>query len=297
MSAFASIIDVFPEDLHRAAAIIKVSPFVILQRALNLLNKAKAIDPNVKFVNAVYEGRRDLSKCLLLLELVDVNKNDCFYVPPAVSLMKYIQDKIQGFRGYEEEHEPFYISLFRIMFDQFANINALDYNGNTLLMTAIKIRRQPLVHFFVTMGCDRNIQNDKDECALHIAAAIQNTDAIQLLVDVGCDITLRNRHGYTSLFIASGANYLPTTKLLLENHFPDIPNFEGQTALHFAARFGMVEMVHLLLQYNVPVNPTDRDDKTPLDLAIAGLARNPFPHCQKKFANIIEMLQAAASPV
>ena len=296
MSAFARIIDAFPEDLHRTAAIIKVSPIIILQRALNLLNKAKAIDPNVKFVNAIYEGRRDLSKCLLLLELVDVNKNDCFYVPPAVTLMKYIHDKIQGFRGYQEEHEPFYISLFQIMFDQFANINALDYNGNTLLMTAIQIRRQPLVHFFVTMGCDRNIQNHKDECALHIATTIQNTYAIQLLIDVGCDITLRKRHGYTPLFIVSTGNYLPTTKFFLENHVPDIPKFEGQTALHFAGRFGMVEMVHLLLQYNVPVNPTDRDDKTPLDLAIAGLARNPFPRCQKNFADIIEMLQAA-SPV
>ena len=297
MSAFANIVDFFPEDLHRAAAIIKVSPFVILQRTLNLLNKAKAIDPNVKFVNAIYEGRRDLSKCLLMLELVDVNKNDCFYVPPAVTLMKYIHDKIQGFRGYEEEHEQFYISLLRLMFHQFADNNATDYDGNTLLMMAVQIRRQPIVRFFVTMGCSRNIQNNKGECALHIAAANQNTDAIQLLVDVGCELTLRDHHGNTPLFVAAAANYLPTTKLLLESRAPDIPNFEGRTAVHYAARFGMAEMVHLLLQYKKPISNIDSDNKTPLDLAMDGFANTPFPRCQKIFGDIIKMLQAATRPM
>jgi len=50
----------------------------------------------------------------------------------------------------------------------------------------------------------------------------------------------------------------------------DMANNKGETALHCAAGGGSFEIVDVLIQSGVFVNPLDLQQKTPLDCAIAG---------------------------
>lgn len=65
------------------------------------------------------------------------------------------------------------------------------------------------------------------------------------------------------------SNHIESVKSYLDAGMPvDIRHSGGYTALHFAAKKGLVGMVKLLLRYGADVNATERDMKTPLHIAI-----------------------------
>ena len=90
------------------------------------------------------------------------------------------------------------------------------------------------------------------------------------LLQRGADPKLANRDGETALHWAALSGSLEiVNRLVARVANPGAPNSEGDTALHMAASAGHAEIVAVLLEANVRKVVRNKAGKTPLDLAIA----------------------------
>ncbi|KAL8927509.1 MAG: hypothetical protein Q9208_002314 [Pyrenodesmia sp. 3 TL-2023] len=85
----------------------------------------------------------------------------------------------------------------------------------------------------------------------------------------GSDINAIDCQGRTALFWAAARKDMEKADFLLR-HGADatIKSFDGQTAVHAAARSGSEQMVHLLLDYGANIHVVDKHNKLPLHVAV-----------------------------
>jgi ankyrin repeat protein len=88
---------------------------------------------------------------------------------------------------------------------------------------------------------------------VHFAAQAGNVESLRMLLDAGADPNAQPVGGQTPLLMAvEGAGQTPATaviQLLLERGARvNVPDMQGETALHKAARAGNLELAKLLLQ-------------------------------------------------
>jgi ankyrin repeat protein len=157
------------------------------------------------------------------------------------------------------------IDLMKVLLDHGANPNA-----------ALKAPTIQRVH---TPG-DRNL----GEGATPLMRAARNGDApaIRLLIERGADPTLAQKSRITALMLAAGlgrglgvfndeyateAQQYEAVQVLLDHHVDvNATNDAGQTALHFAA-LSMDSVVELLAKNGAKLDATDRQGRTPMDMA------------------------------
>jgi len=65
--------------------------------------------------------------------------------------------------------------------EQGADINARDYNGDTVLIEAIAEKRTAIVEFLVSRGADVNARNNEGYCVLDFAEAPDRTEIAELI--------------------------------------------------------------------------------------------------------------------
>lgn len=83
------------------------------------------------------------------------------------------------------------------------NIDTVDRQGNTLLMTAAEMGNPRIVDIILSHNPDMNKTNDKGVTALMIAAKSGQLHIIEKLVKNGADISLRDNQGNTALTLAT----------------------------------------------------------------------------------------------
>ena len=157
-------------------------------------------------------------------------------------------------------------------------INTLTKHGATYgspfkaLINALKSSYNEVVDYLL----DNNLANieDKDEkgqTVLHIAA-IYNNEKIDNLIVKGADLNASDNSGYTPLIVAAQAYSYGMTDVVksLLNHNPDLEakDLDGMTALHWAAKQGLPDVVVLLVEMKANSEAIDNNGKTPLDLAL-----------------------------
>ncbi len=139
------------------------------------------------------------------------------------------------------------------------------------------------------------------EGATPLMRAARNGDsaAMRLLIERGADPSAEQKNHTTALMLASGqgrglgtfadevateSQMLEAVKILLDHHVDvNAANDAGQTALHFAA-LSMDSVVELLVKNGANLRATDKQNRTPLDMASgkggpgrAGQAASPRP--------------------
>ena len=62
----------------------------------------------------------------------------------------------------------------------------------------------------------------------------------------------------------------------------DCVDYNNQTALHYAAKFGNATVAHYLISFGAYVNARDKDSETPLHLAVKNYEQYPSIDCIKK---------------
>lgn len=125
-------------------------------------------------------------------------------------------------------------------------------------------------------GADPNVRNRRKETPLHFAAYHGRNDFIGPLIRAGAKPDKFSVSHCTPLMMAAMQGRADTARALIdmcrEVGAPfdiNAPNVYGETALHFAASFGFVEVIDALLAAGANVDSADCEGHTPLDLAIA----------------------------
>ena len=145
-------------------------------------------------------------------------------------------------------------------------INAVDAQGNTLLMQAVQRDNASLFDYLLKKRARLNTRNRNGETALSLAAYRGKLDFAQRLVEAGADVNL---YGWPPLIYAAFNGHAPVVDYLLTRGAEvNATTANGSTALLFAARFGHLEVVKILLQHQADPNLANERGATAIDWAL-----------------------------
>jgi ankyrin repeat protein len=163
-----------------------------------------------------------------------------------------------------------------------ADINARDKNGRAPLHYAVWYGRLAVADLLLRKGAAPDAIDNKVKTPLHYAVEKIRPDLVELLLQHGADPNVRGtKKGVTPLYLAVAIiedvskgeisadlkDVLRMIDLLLEKEDPNIPNIDGWTPLHKAAKAGAVDVVAKLLERHANPNATDKKGRTPLHIA------------------------------
>ena len=150
----------------------------------------------------------------------------------------------------------------RFLIDEGANVNARTRWGQTPLHTALFAWSTELPPLLVANGADVNAVMDDGRMPLHIASECRELRGVaNLLIAKGAKVDIH---------AASGLNMVETVAALLEED-PEAVNTRigsGETALHYAAAQGNVQVARALLRHGADVNAAGVGGDTPLFRAV-----------------------------
>jgi len=167
--------------------------------------------------------------------------------------------------------------LIRKLLDHGANTNQVEKTGETILMVAARSGNSDAVRAILERGVNPNTTEPQlQTTALMMAAEAGYTESVRALLEYKADIQLRSRTG------AAPARKMPCAGqtgcgshgdgivrggLPEQGYKPPIPG--NMNALMFAAREGHVDAARLLLDAGSDVNAVDKNEITPLFMAIS----------------------------
>jgi len=130
---------------------------------------------------------------------------------------------------------------------------------------------------------------------MHMASAngstgyLNSTSFVELFLNNKADITILDAAGMSALHLAAGMYGMHTIVPLLINNSPHLINLKdsvtGRTALHFAAVYGRIDIINMLIERGADVNIEDLGGATALDLA----------HLTHKLASVSALSYATGS--
>lgn len=146
--------------------------------------------------------------------------------------------------------------------------------------------KSDVLHSLLRLGADPNyVEKHWNRRPLDVAAQCLDAEAIDVLVKAGANVNARRESGCTPLAIVCslppGALYpdssrrcsaLPAAletmqRLLVHGADPNLPDDNGNTALHHAVEMRYLETVRLLLEHGADASLRNRHEMSPMDVA------------------------------
>ena len=148
--------------------------------------------------------------------------------------------------------------------------NIAHTNGLTLLMYAVEIGNRDIISTLIDKGADIHAVNQKGHTALTLALRGEQNEIATLLIDAGAKTDLEFEDGVTLLLLAVAYSDARVIEKLLRNGAAVHINTqkEGLTPLIWAATFGYVEKMRLLIAHNADIEAHTQKGNTALSLAI-----------------------------
>ncbi len=100
----------------------------------------------------------------------------------------------------KEKHNPLFLDMLKLLINNKANINQIDFAGQTVLHRAAltpKGETLELMKYLILKGADVNAKDSNGNTPLFIAYAVNNNDAVDLLIASGADVSIKNNFGVT----------------------------------------------------------------------------------------------------
>jgi len=94
-------------------------------------------------------------------------------------------------------------------------------------------------------------------------------DCVKILLDAGADVDLGDLNGDAPVHLACKGGSLSILKMVLEKSLCKVgcEGSHGNSLLHYAARYGHLEMMQFLIDEGNDVNAENQLTETPLHLA------------------------------
>uniref|UniRef100_A0A2K6T2L2 Ankyrin repeat domain containing 26 n=1 Tax=Saimiri boliviensis boliviensis TaxID=39432 RepID=A0A2K6T2L2_SAIBB len=135
----------------------------------------------------------------------------------------------------------------------------------------------------------KNGLNDRDKMnrtALHLACASGHPEVVTLLVDRKCQLNVCDNENRTALMKAVQCQEEECATILLEHGAdPNLADVHGNTALHYAVYNEDMSVATKLLLHDANIEARNKDDLTPLLLAVSGKKQQMVEFLIKKKAN------------
>ena len=128
------------------------------------------------------------------------------------------------------------------------------------------------IQSYLNSGGPVDLNDEDGRTLLHCAAGEGQIKVVELLIKRGCRIDPVDRNGCTPLDYATACSHLQTVPLLKqqlnepweEQYVVDSVDSQGRSALHFAAAFGDINLIEMLVKQGLDVNIGDDEGWTPL---------------------------------
>jgi ankyrin repeat protein len=191
-------------------------------------------------------------------------------VTTSCSLIHYTVMQYFANRGEDPE-------VLELLLAHGADINAIDPHTEWKMpaLHLLLVRRDvplPLLEAFIKHNADTNAENAVSARALQIVCGNGSLDLLKIILQSEIlEIDDPDIHGTTAAHEAAFNGHHKCVGALLEKGAnPDVTDKVNRTALHSAARKGLVEVVRVLLQYTKQVNLLDHAGWSPLFCACLG---------------------------
>ena len=159
-----------------------------------------------------------------------------------------------------------------LMLHPHADVHFRHVSGQSALHYAAKYNMVDMMATLLDRGADIEARNHEGHTPLHHSAYYGNPAVTQLLLDRGAEVEVHNNEGRTPLDLAFREGNHNTARLLMLHPHADVHfrHVSGQSALHYAAKYNMVDMMATLLDRGADIEARNHEGHTPLDM-VAGL--------------------------
>lgn len=157
------------------------------------------------------------------------------------------------------------LDTLQMMLSKGANIEIVNANGETPLMTALQLRNSEAAKILIERGANVNSRNYHGRTPIFFT---KNIELLNLLVSNGADVNAKDNSGNTTLindFLTS--EFTTVSALIKLGANPNIVSNNGTSALSRAVERSEDGMVEFLLDNGADVNLEHDDKMTPLLIA------------------------------
>lgn len=91
-------------------------------------------------------------------------------------------------------------------------------NGDTALITAVRINRLDIANTLFKAGANINLKNKRRQSALHIAVANNAVNMVKFLLSADANLHTKNYDGQSAIDLAVNMKHVEILKLLIEKH-------------------------------------------------------------------------------
>ncbi|XP_028609315.1 ankyrin repeat domain-containing protein 30A isoform X2 [Grammomys surdaster] len=124
-------------------------------------------------------------------------------------------------------------------------------------------------HILILGKCGVNDRDKKDRTALHLACAYGHPEVVTLLVERKCEVDACDGENCTALIKAVQCQEEECAAILLDHGAdPNVMDSSGNTALHYAVYSENTSIAAKLLAHNANIEAKNKDDLTPVLLAV-----------------------------
>ena len=220
---------------------------------------------------AEYKGELEVAQ-ILLKHKADVNSQDNDGKTPLHILSEH--------REYKEDDV---VNHARLLLEHGTEVNIRDKDNQTPLLLATEWAWFKLMRMLLEHGADANAENKKGKTPLHVLSEHQmygvNEEVVvhhvRLLLEHGAEVNRRDKNNQTPFLLAMERDWFKVAQILLKRGSGvDVENNDGKTPLHLLSETWIhsesdaLDLILLLLQHGAVVNSQDKNDQTPLLLAM-----------------------------